>query len=139
MTKILVCTKCKLESEESNFHKRAVNKLRNGRDSWCKPCKSTYRNAYHLLNRESEYVRSREKAWAYVGLDITYDVFLQMLEERKGECELCDAQCGTGLHVDHDHATGKIRGLLCGPCNKGLGQFRDNIKALKNAVNYLSQ
>ena len=41
------------------------------------------------------------------------------------------------LEIDHNHITGKIRGLLCGLCNKGLGLFRDNSGLLERAMNYL--
>lgn len=40
-------------------------------------------------------------------------------------------------HVDHEHSTGKIRGLLCQECNTGLGKFRDNPLFLANAIKYL--
>lgn len=41
-------------------------------------------------------------------------------------------------HVDHDHATGMVRGLLCGRCNMGIGLLRDNIGIMKNTILYLS-
>jgi hypothetical protein len=42
-------------------------------------------------------------------------------------------------HIDHCHTTGKVRGVLCDLCNKGLGQFKDNIETLEKAINYLKE
>ena len=42
-------------------------------------------------------------------------------------------------HIDHDHKTGKVRDILCGLCNKGLGQFSDSIEKLQNAIKYLQE
>ena len=54
-----------------------------------------------------------------------------------GPCELCGA---TGrMHFDHNHATGKFRGLLCVPCNQGLGRFRDNADLLELAAKYIRE
>jgi hypothetical protein len=44
-----------------------------------------------------------------------------------------------GLHVDHDHKTGLIRGLLCTQCNPGIGYFQDSIERLQLAIKYLEK
>jgi hypothetical protein len=56
-----------------------------------------------------------------------------------GACEICGEACRTGgrLSVDHAHATGDLRGLLCRACNSGLGHFRDDVALLKKAITYL--
>jgi len=54
-------------------------------------------------------------------------------------CCICEKPCPSGrqLAVDHDHSNGVVRGLLCIKCNKGLGNFNDNIELLKAAIQYL--
>ena len=63
----------------------------------------------------------------------------EMLKQQNGLCAICHNSPGPlkKLVVDHDHATGYVRGLLCESCNFGLGQFRDNPTNLLNAVKYL--
>jgi hypothetical protein len=58
-----------------------------------------------------------------------------MQEAQGGVCLICRTQ--PAAHVDHDHATGAIRGMLCFNCNGGLGQFKDNVALLEQAVRYL--
>lgn len=50
-------------------------------------------------------------------------------------CEICKREAN--LHVDHNHVNNKIRGFICGSCNRGLGLFQDNPVALREAANYL--
>lgn len=58
-----------------------------------------------------------------------------MLAAQGGLCLLCRER--PGEHVDHDHLTQQVRGVLCSCCNQGLGNFRDNAQTLRNAINYL--
>ena len=55
-----------------------------------------------------------------------------------GACDICGSRPGK-LHLDHCHTTGKYRGLLCKPCNLALGHFRDNVDALRRAIDYLTK
>lgn len=57
------------------------------------------------------------------------------LEARDGVCLICEKRGPE--HVDHDHETGKVRGILCFNCNQGLGNFRDDVRSLIRAVGYL--
>ncbi len=66
--------------------------------------------------------------------------YKSMLEEQGGLCAICGNPCRYGrLHVDHCHKTKKLRGLLCRPCNHGLGNFKDNPEYLISAIRYLEK
>lgn len=71
--------------------------------------------------------------------NMTVEQFNQMLASQNGVCKICERICPTGrrLSVDHDHKTGKIRGLLCSKCNKGLGSFEDSIHNIEKSILYL--
>lgn len=70
---------------------------------------------------------------------ITVEDYEAMLTAQEGGCAICRAPEpeGQSLHVDHDHDTGAVRGLLCFNCNAGLGKFGENIDLLIAAVVYL--
>lgn len=62
-----------------------------------------------------------------------------LLEQQGGVCAICSQppREGRSLAIDHDHRTGRFRGLLCDDCNRGLGMFRDSPAALVAAAAYL--
>ena len=76
---------------------------------------------------------------------ITLIEYHKMLEEQKGVCKICgkpstakDRYGGVKkLHVDHNHKTGEIRGLLCVKCNQAIGLFGESKEVLQNAIFYL--
>lgn len=72
---------------------------------------------------------------------ITVDQYDAMLAAQGGKCAICGGpprgSRGKRFHVDHDHVTGRVRGLLCGHCNHGIGKFRDSPLLLEKVVAYL--
>ena len=71
---------------------------------------------------------------------ITVEEYDRMFAEQDGKCAICGVKVEKHrLCVDHDHATGKVRGLLCRLCNRHLGGFRDSIDLLRRAIAYLER
>ncbi len=68
---------------------------------------------------------------------LTGEQYYAMAEAQNHVCKICKEPAETKLFVDHDHKTGKVRGLLCQFCNFGLGSFLDNPELLENAKQYL--
>jgi len=73
--------------------------------------------------------------------NISLSLYESLLEIHKGCCGICGNPCPTkrSLAVDHDHATGTVRGLLCQRCNHGIGLFHDNPDRLRKAADYLER
>lgn len=75
-------------------------------------------------------------------LGITEDEYLAMKSAQDDRCAICRgevpwARSGT-WHIDHCHESGKVRGLFCSRCNRGLGYFRDDPALLQQAIDYLA-
>lgn len=90
-----------------------------------------HKDRYYELNRVT---RLRK-------LGMTLEDYARLFSEQGGKCAICRT-ADTGVKknnfpVDHDHKTGKVRGLLCDRCNTSLGQFEDNPDLLRKAADYL--
>lgn len=70
--------------------------------------------------------------------NLTPEQYQIMVDKQNGVCAICKGTCSRKLAVDHDHKTGKVRGLLCNSCNRGLGYLKDNKENLQNALEYLN-
>jgi hypothetical protein len=78
---------------------------------------------------------------------IKYIVRTYNVSERKAielhntnNCAICgDVVSGSKQHVDHNHTTGEVRGILCNNCNRAIGYFNEDINKMKNAINYLTK
>lgn len=105
--------------------------------------RNEYQREYTKKNPE---VRRKSHIKKYYNLD--WDVYCRMFASQEGKCKICDTQISLykdkkskaeTTAVDHCHTTGRVRGLLCSKCNKGLGLFDDNIELLKIAIDYLEE
>lgn len=72
---------------------------------------------------------------------LTVEKFFKILKKQKARCAMCREKfsCSKHTHVDHDHETGKVRGLLCAACNRGMGFLRDSITIFKQGIRYLKK
>lgn len=103
---------------------------RSGRGTYCKPCHaSRTRKSIQKLHGNSRHYHLRRR------YGVGADEIQKMIDRQGGYCIICFDK--PAQHVDHDHATGKVRGMLCFNCNGGLGQFGDNIAKLRSAIEYL--
>jgi hypothetical protein len=94
------------------------------------------RRYYRLAKeRDEDYIRILNLKRKY---GLTVDAFYSMIVEQKGRCLICnEIMLGRNLCVDHNHVTGKIRGLLCNHCNRMLGCAKDNSDILRRGAQYL--
>jgi hypothetical protein len=100
---------------------------KSGKTSVCKECSHKRASKYH------------KSTYRYAKYGISKECYDEMFKDQYEKCPICEIKLQEEIHIDHDHETGKVRGILCGKCNKGLGQFNDNIKSLTNAIKYLTK
>jgi hypothetical protein len=155
------CKKCGEVKPLSEFY-RATG-MKDGHRSECKSChkakqqrwyaenrehaiaqvkrwQQTNKDHLHAYRREYRQRRKVEERDAYLrrSFGITQADYDALLERQGGGCAICGKPPGKiSLHVDHDHETGEVRGLLCVGCNNALGQFHDDPALLDRAIDYV--
>jgi len=108
------------------------------------------RSAEHARYYERERARLAERAKVYsreIGrarrrerdYGLTSEGFAALLGAQGGRCPICLDPINERSHVDHDHATGLVRGILCGSCNRGIGILKDSPERLRRAADYLER
>jgi hypothetical protein len=142
------CKKCLKVQPLKNYGNKAASKDK--LQPYCKECQKAASRDWYVKNAER---RSRvAKTWRDNNPDkvfrydlkakygITVEEYNRLLESQGGVCAICGQTCYKNrLSVDHDHATGEVRGLLCDNCNKALGCFKEDPLVIKKALNYLVQ
>lgn len=119
------CPECKpIAKREENDRKNAARRLATAKDP--------------------ERRRAVNRHYAIARYGMTVEDHDAMLAAQDGVCAICGnppdpdgVRAASRLHIDHDHATGRVRGLLCNLCNVGIGKFRDDVDLLAGAMAYL--
>lgn len=133
------CSDCKEHKLPDFFSKQA---------SRCKPCAVNHSKAWALRNPgkvkatrasyrskySSSKINGHRLKYRY---GITLEQHAAMIQAQGSKCAICASEFVGTPHVDHCHATGKVRGMLCDRCNRGLGYFRDSPDALDQAAAYV--
>src|SRR6266850_7204897 len=148
------CPKCGVTKDSDGFYVRPNGHLH----SWCKDCmlelrrNSKKRQALqakikrkYLQNTMADHIHRKDYQLRYhYGIGI--DEYKAMLEQQNYRCAICDRQhqaenaqgdSSRSLAVDHDHATGVVRALLCSECNRAIGYMQENPHLLRKAATYL--
>jgi hypothetical protein len=121
------CPDCATVKPLEEFVRNATQP--SGRAPYCKPCHNARGKASkEKVGGSRTYHLKRRYGISAIEADL-------MLESQEGLCAICRA--APAVHVDHDHATGKVRALLCFNCNGGLGQFKDDPAVLRAAAEYV--
>ena len=137
------CCTCKQDRPESEFWKDAHK--RDGLASQCVSCVKKYRETkgYRISKsahdkRLYEKVKSeRREYFIQKTYGITQKEYELLLSKQGGLCAICRKP--NKLNIDHDHETGKVRGLLCSTCNMMLGHAHDSPLLLEAGIRYLQE
>lgn len=129
------CQKCGETKNKTEFNRHSNTK--DGLRPECRVCYAEHLRQ-HRLTKSKEYNKRHELKRKH---GLTLEQFHEIFANQNGRCAICGTDkyptnWGT-LGVDHDHATGKIRELLCHHCNAGLGAFRDNPELMMKAAAYV--
>jgi hypothetical protein len=122
------CCRCEAENPSNN--------------GYCKPCMREYRREWRARPGNAKKMNDACRRSALKKkYGLTVEEFDRMLAEQGNGCAICgrsDADSRGGrLHVDHCHATGRVRGLLCSACNTAIGKLNDDPELLGRAREYL--
>ena len=140
-----VCTVCGVFKEWESFSwKRSKrykdsSKLHQLKQPKCKDCALIETSSW----RESQSQERLRDLYYKRMYRMSLENFNYMFTSQKGKCKLCNKDLSLLNNnperavVDHCHTTGKVRGILCNECNRGLGYFRDNSEALFRASIYI--
>jgi len=132
------CIKCGVQKLLSEFYKDGIRL--DGLRGPCKSCDIEKSRAYR-----EEFPEKAKKQVRSSKLKIKYGIDLKQFDDMKSaqnnKCAICNSEFIDPKYtcVDHNHATGTVREILCGHCNTMLGLAKENTKTLKSAIMYLNK
>lgn len=132
------CSGCRRRRRLSSFHRNSAR--RDGYSNTCRDCKNEWRRKYRKENVE-RYAEQRRRHIVKHKYGITAEDYDEILERQGGVCAVCGGppKGKRFLSIDHVHETGEIRGLLCDPCNRGIGLLGDDPDRLAAAAAYVGE
>lgn len=128
-TKTMICGNC-----GGNFEALLI-KIRIGKGKFCsRRCYNEFRNGNKQNPKQLAIYHQKKHKYG-----LSKEDYLGMFTTQKNSCAICKVNFNdVKAFVDHNHVTGKVRGLLCSNCNSILGMANDNAITLQNAVQYLN-
>lgn len=122
-------------------YRKKRNSIEYYRMAECIECERQKERDRYYQNHEENKQKLRQKV-RFVYYGVTENQYQEMIQKQNNTCAICNtSEPGGrgGWHVDHNHTTGKVRGLLCHCCNTGLGLFKDSQELLIKAKDYLNE
>ena len=138
MSLVKKCSKCKVEKVLEEFYTSGKHIK-----SWCKVCELAYaKSKWPDISNKPGYKESKKAYFLQHKYGKTVEEIEDMFVAQGSKCAICPATEPGGKgqwHIDHNHATKEVRGVLCQACNLMLGQAKDNPAVLREAANYLDK
>jgi hypothetical protein len=137
------CRTCGETKPIERFNKRYRTK--DGRVGACKDCTNAYQREHNQIPKVRAKIRKKYRAiYIMQRYGMTLEEYEILLVSQGGVCAICGSESSgrdsaKHLDVDHDHDTGRVRGLLCHHCNVGMGHFKDDVNLMKAAIQYLER
>lgn len=132
------CARCELTKSAKAFY-TVLKRDKLTLFRYCKPCCTLVGKDKKARLTKAELQALVQKYHLSNHYRMTVDEFNELRYTRqKGKCAICQGHLHPA-HIDHCHKTGKIRGVLCGHCNLGIGNLKENITTLRNAIKYLQK
>jgi len=117
------------------WKKRNKGKVLTQRRRWRKKNRKRVQEYDTLWRKKNQKkINARTRLHRY---NISQEAHDAILKKQKNRCAICRKKFRATPHIDHDHKTGRNRGLLCSRCNLAIGQLEDSVLLLKNAIKYL--